>query len=47
MSIGRVRRRDVPAVPPAALREALVNAVVHADYAERGAPFGWPYLTTA
>jgi predicted HTH transcriptional regulator len=38
MSIGRVRRRDLPAVPPAALREALVNAVVHADYTQRGAP---------
>ncbi len=38
MSIGRLRRRDAPAVPPAALREALVNAVVHADYAQRGAP---------
>jgi ATP-dependent DNA helicase RecG len=36
--IGRLRRRDVPAVPPAALREALVNAVVHADYSQRGAP---------
>ena len=38
MSIGRLQRRDAPAVPPAALREALVNAVVHADYAQRGAP---------
>jgi predicted HTH transcriptional regulator len=38
MSIGRLTRRDAPAVPPAALREALVNAVVHADYAQRGAP---------
>lgn len=38
MSIDRVRRRDLPAVPPAALREALVNAVVNADYAQRGAP---------
>lgn len=38
MSIGRVRRVDVPAVPPAALREVLVNAVVHADYAQSGAP---------
>ena len=38
MSIGRLQRHEVPAVPPAALREALVNAVVHADYAQRGAP---------
>jgi len=38
MSIGRLKRRDVPGVPPAALREALVNAVVHADYAQRGGP---------
>jgi predicted HTH transcriptional regulator len=36
--IGRLKRRDVPTVPPAALREALVNAVVHADYSQRGAP---------
>jgi predicted HTH transcriptional regulator len=38
MAVGRVRRRDLPAVPPAALREALVNAVAHADYTQRGAP---------
>ena len=28
----------MPVLPPAALREALVNAVVHADYAQPGAP---------
>lgn len=33
-----MRRTDRWSVPPAALREAIVNAVVHADYAERGAP---------
>lgn len=36
--IGAVRRKDRWSVPPEALREALVNAVVHADYAQRGAP---------
>jgi len=36
--IGPVRRTDRWNVPPAALREVVVNAVVHADYAERGAP---------
>ena len=36
--IGAVRRTNRWNLPPVALREAIVNAVVHADYAQRGAP---------
>ncbi len=36
--IGRVRRRDRWSLPPEAVREAIVNAVVHADYSQRGGP---------
>jgi ATP-dependent DNA helicase RecG len=36
--IGTLRRRDRWDLPPIAIREAVVNAVVHADYAQRGAP---------
>ena len=36
--IGRVRRRDRWSLPPEAVREAIVNAVVHADYSQKGAP---------
>ncbi len=31
-----LRRKEIPAIPQAALREALLNAVIHRDYFERG-----------
>ncbi|MDH3413869.1 MAG: helix-turn-helix domain-containing protein [Gammaproteobacteria bacterium] len=36
--ISRLRREERWNLPPAAVREAIVNAVAHADYAQRGAP---------
>lgn len=35
---GAVRRKDRWTLPPEAVREAVINAVVHTDYAQRGAP---------
>ncbi len=37
-AIGAVHRKEQWSVPPAAVREAIVNAVAHADYSQRGAP---------
>ncbi len=34
--IGRVRRKDVSAYPPIALREAVINAILHSDYSMKG-----------
>jgi predicted HTH transcriptional regulator len=36
--IGAVRRKERWNLPPVAVREAIVNAVAHTDYAQRGAP---------
>lgn len=36
--IGNVRRKDRWNLPPVATREAVVNAVVHTNYAQHGAP---------
>ena len=36
--IGAVRRAERWNLPPVAVREAVVNAIAHADYAQRGAP---------
>jgi predicted HTH transcriptional regulator len=36
--IGAVRRRERWSLPPLAVREAVVNALAHTDYAQRGAP---------
>lgn len=34
--IGRIYRTDIPEYPPIAIRESIINAILHADYAIRG-----------
>jgi len=36
--LSQLRRKDVWSIPFTILREAVINAVVHADYAQKGAP---------
>ena len=38
VEIGRLHREEQWNLPPVAVREAIVNAVVHTDYSQRGAP---------
>lgn len=35
--IGEMRRKDIPQYPPAVVREAIVNALLHTDYSIKGA----------
>jgi len=35
-TIGRKKRIEVPQYPPAAIREAIINAIIHADYSVTG-----------
>lgn len=34
--IGVIKREDIPQFPPEAVREVVINAIVHADYAMKG-----------
>ena len=36
--IGDLRRVDIPQYPPIAVRESIINAIVHAEYAIKGIP---------
>ena len=36
LEIGRIQRREIPEYPSEAVREAIINAIVHADYSVSG-----------
>ncbi|MHA3087104.1 putative DNA binding domain-containing protein [Legionella pneumophila 130b] len=41
-----VQRKDIWSIPLVMLREAVINALVHTDYSQRGAPIRISFLTT-
>ncbi|MBW1956381.1 MAG: putative DNA binding domain-containing protein, partial [Deltaproteobacteria bacterium] len=42
--LSEVRRRDVWSIPLGILREVIINALVHSDYSQRGAPIRVVFL---
>jgi len=42
--LSEVRRKDVWSIPLGILREVIINAMVHADYSQRGAPIRVVFL---
>jgi len=42
--LSEVRRKDVWSIPLAMLREGIINALVHSDYSQRGAPIRVVFL---
>ncbi len=42
--LSQVRRKDVWSIPLGILREVVINAIVHSDYSQRGAPIRITFL---
>jgi len=42
--LSEIRRKDVWSIPLGILREAIINALVHSDYSQRGAPIRVVFL---
>ena len=42
--LSEIRRKDVWSIPLSILREAVINAIVHTDYSQRGAPIRVVFL---